>query len=157
MVDCGYVNSQCYELSVDFVYRDQQKHNVIAIQVSDKARNSSTHFINDGVLVVGESMNEPLISKVAVSKGGAFYPQRAGITQLTLVDYKTDSWQDEYGYLWTSDNYDSFKIVDIVPQPIKEPDLMWQAMTRINSNFDSMIQEEADRAVLIFDSRTIQN
>ena len=67
------------------------------------------------------------------------------------MDYKTDSWQDEYGYLWTSDNYQSFRIVDTIPVPIREPDVMWQAMTRVNSNFVVMVQNEQDRAQIILD------
>jgi len=156
IVDCGYTDSQCYELSVDYIYRDQQKNNVVYIQACDMARNCANHYINDGILVEGESLNVPLISSVTAGKGGPFYPQRAAVVELTLVDYKTDAWQDEYGYLWTSDNYKSFKIVDTVPVPIKEPDLMWNAMTRINSNFDAMKLAEIERAVLIFDSSILQ-
>jgi len=156
-VDCGYTESMCYELSVDFVYRDQQKNNVVAIQAVDMARNSVTHFMNDGILVVGESMNVPLETTVGAGKAGAFYPQRSGLVTLTLVDYKTDSWQDEYGYLWTSDNYKSFTLLDTIPKPIKEPDVMWAAMTRMNSNFADMIIHEQDRAVLVFDGSKLLN
>lgn len=152
MVDCGYTESECYELSVDYVYRDQQKNNVVEIQACDMARNCATHYINDGILVEGESMNAPLISTVSVGKAGAFYPQKSGVVELTLINYKTDAWQDEYGYLWTGDNFKSFRIVDTIPVPIKEPDVMWAAMTRMNSNFDAIKQAEIERAILVFDA-----
>jgi len=152
VVQCGYVNSNCLQVSMDYIYRDQPKYNIMAINAMDKSRNSVVNFLNDGVLVVGESMNEPLLDKIAVSGGGSFYPQRTGTVELTLVDYKTDMWQDEYGYLWTGDNYKSFKIIDIVPQPIREPDMTWFSMTRINSNFEKIIQYEQNRAVLHFDA-----
>jgi len=151
MTDCGYTKSQCYLLDFDFVFRDELKNNIVGIQAVDRRGNSASHYINDGIQAVGESMNVPLISQVTASKGGAFYPQKAGIVELTLISYKDDLWQDEYGYLWTADSYKSFRIVDIIPVPIKEPDVMWAAMTRMNSHFSDMIQYEKDRAVLIFD------
>jgi len=151
MTSCGYVKSECYLLEFDFVFRDSLKNNVVGIQAVDMARNSVTHYINDGIQAVGESMNVPLISQVSVSNGGAFYPQKAGIVELTLISYKDDLWQDEYGYLWTGDSYKSFRIVDTIPVPIKEPDVMWSGMTRTNSHFADMIQYEKDRALLIFD------
>lgn len=151
MADCGYTSSQCYELSVDYIYRDQQKNNVVYIQACDMARNCVTHYINDGILIEGESLNTPLISSVIAAKGGPFYPLKEGLTELSRVDYKTDAWQDEYGYMWTSDNYKSFRMVDTVPVPIKEPQEMWNVMTRGNSNFDAMIQAEIVRAQLVLD------
>jgi len=153
----SFINSDCYLLDFDFIPRDQFKNNVVLIQAVDVYGYSNDNYINDGMLVVGESMNVPLESQVSVSKGGAFYPQRAGTVTLTLIDYKTDSWQDEYGYLWTRDNYKSFRIVDTIPVPQKEPDLMWNAMTRINDNFPAMIIYEQEKAVLIFDSSKLSS
>jgi len=152
IVECGYTVSDCLQVSMDYIYRDQPKYNIMAINAMDVSRNSQTNFLNDGIEVIGESINEPLLDKISVSKGGAFYPQRAGTVELTLIDYKTDMWQDEYGYLWTGDNYKSFKIIDTVPAPIKEPDMVVSVMTRLNSNFADMIIYEQDRAVLHFDS-----
>jgi len=152
IVACGYTTSDCLEVSMDYIYRDQPKYNVMAINAMDVSRNSVVSFLNDGILVVGESMNEPLLDTITAGKGGVFYPQRAGTVELTLIDYKSDTWQDEYGYLWSKDNNKSFKILDIIPVPIKDPDVMWSAMTRMNSNFADMIIHEKDRAVLHFDA-----
>jgi len=151
IVPCGYVESQCDELDFDFTFRDELKNNVVAINAVDQSRNGVTRYMNDGIEVIGESMNVPLESKVSVSNGGVFYPQERGTVTLTLVDYKTDSWQDEYGYLWTSDNYESFRIVDTIPVPQRTPDLEWAAMTRMNSNFVVLVQNEQDKAQIILD------
>lgn len=150
--ECGYITSDCLELSFDVTFRDQLKNKVIVIQAMDNSRNADTKFMNEGIDTVGTSMNEPLLDKITASHGGAFYPQRAGAVELTLIDYKTDTWQDEYGYLWTSDNYKSFKIVDTIPVPLREPDKTTSVMTRQNSIFASLIIAEQDRAVLYFDS-----
>ena len=149
--ECGYVASDCLELSIDVIFREELRNKVIVIQAMDTSRNAETKFLNDGIETFGESLNEPLIAQVSVSKGGVFYPQDKGIVELTLTSYKNDLWQDKYGYEWTSDDYKSFRIIDTIPVPIKEPDVMWQAMTRMNSNFADMINYEQDKAYLILD------
>ena len=91
----------------------------------------------DGVLVIGDSLNEPLLQDVTVANGGVFYPQRAGTVLLTLIDYKTDMWQDEFGYMWSSNQYGPY-IVDVIPVPQKEPDTIspWSGYNdRIHSEF----------------------
>jgi len=149
--ECGYVTSDCLELSIDVIFREELRNKVIIIQAMDNPRNADTKFLNDGIETVGESMNEPLVSYVLASKGGAFYPQDRGVVELTLTSYKNDLWQDPYGYEWSTNNY-GFYIISTVPVPLKEPDVMWQAMTRMNSNFADMIIYEQERAVLIFDA-----
>jgi hypothetical protein len=151
--DCGYVSSDCLELSLDVIFREELQNKVIVIQVMDNSRNTDTKFLNDGINTVGESMNEPLISYVSASNGGAFYPQDRGLVELTMTSYKNNEWQDGEGYMWEYDfDYKTFRIIDTVPVPIKEPDVMWQAMTRINNLFPAMIIHEEEKAVLIFDS-----
>jgi len=151
--ECGYITSDCLELSIDVMFNEELINKVIVIDVIDNPRNSNTKYLNDGIETVGESINEPLINSVSVSNGGAFYPQRAGTVELVLTSYKNSEWQDEYGYMWKEDfENHTFRIISDVPQPQKEADLMWSAMTRMNSNFDAIIQYEQDRALLVFDS-----
>lgn len=152
IVECGYVNYDCLQVSLDHIFLDQPKYDVVAVNWLDNYSYGQTYFVNDGVNVIGESLNEPLISKVSVGKGGAFYPQIAGQVELTLVDYKTDTWQDPFGYLWTSDNYNSFVMTDNVPVPMKDPDLEFSVMKRHSSYFDGNIVHEQEKALLIFDA-----
>jgi len=151
--ECGYVESDCLELSLDVIFREELKNKVIVIEVMDNSQNTDTKFLNDGINTVGESMNEPLISYVSASKGGAFYPQDRGLVELTLTSYKNNEWQDVYNYMWEYDYTNkTFRITDTMPVPLKEPDLMWKAMTRRNSSFPAKIIYEQEKAVLIFDS-----
>jgi len=145
-------SSDCLELSFNFIPRDKLINNVVGINVVNLKNSGSTNFINHGIEFHGESLNEPLISFVSASKGGAFYPQDRGTVELQLINYSESLWQDEYGYLWKPDNSKSFKIISDIPVPLREPDLMWSVMTRMNSNFDSMIIHEQNRAVWIFDA-----
>lgn len=156
MGECGYATSECYILDIDFVYRDQQKNNVIVIEAADLARNSVMHYINDGIIIVGESMNDPLTQKVAVSQGGVFYPQKYGTVIITLVDYKNNLWQDEYGYIWSTNQYGPF-LVDTIPPSLKEADRMSQSMTRTNSNFADVVVLEQEKALMIFNATKLMN
>ena len=154
MVNCGHTEQECYLLDIDFIYRDQQKNNVIGIEAVDRDRNNAIHYINDGILIVGESMNAPLEQQTSASKGGAFYPQRDGTVTLTLVDYKNDLWQDEHGYMWSTTHYGPY-MIDAVPKPIKDADPPSQVMTRTHSNFPDIIISEQQRAVIHFDASKI--
>ena len=118
MDDSGF---ECLELTLQYVYRDQPKYNVMAINAIDNFRNTKTNYINDGILVVGESLNDPLFLTTTAGNSNAFYPQRAGSVLLTLVDYKTNMWKDEYGYMWSGDKWGPY-MVDIIPVPQKSPD-----------------------------------
>ena len=101
----------------------------------------------------GDSLNEPLISYTLASNGGAFYPQDRGMVQLTMTSYADNLWQDVSGYMWEYDSINkTFRILDTAPVPLREPDVMWQAMTRMNSNFADMIIHEANRAAIFYPS-----
>jgi len=152
--ECGYITSDCLELSIDVMFNEELINKVIVIDVIDLPRNSNTKYLNDGIDTVGESMNKPLISSVPASSGGVFYPQERGAVELTLTSYKNSEWQDEYGYMWEEDfDNHTFRIISDVPQPQREADLMWSAMTRMNSNFEIIKDYEEKRAIYyVFDA-----
>lgn len=146
-----YSTSNCLELSFDFIPQDQLINNVVGINAYNIQRAGSTNYINHGIEFHGISLNEPLLSTVSSGIGGAFYPQERGLVELSLINYSESLWQDEYGYLWKINDY-GFYIIDDIPVPLREPDVMWSAMTRVNSNFADMIIHEQNKAILIFDS-----
>ena len=80
------------------------------------------------------------------SYGGAFYPQERGVVELTLVSYKDGLWQDEYGYMWSTNSYGPY-MTDTVPQPIREADSYTQVMTRTHSEFADYKKEQIQRAI----------
>ena len=137
---------ECLELSMQYVYRDQPKYNVMAINAIDTSRNSKTNYMNDGILVIGESANKPLVQEVSVYQTGKNYPQRAGTVTLTLVDYKTDLWQDEYGYMWSTNKYGPY-LIDYVSKPTQNPDpySAWSGYNdRMHSEFETYKSQQTD-------------
>ena len=139
-------STDCLELSMQYVYRDQPKYNVMAINAMDLHRNSNTNYMNDGILVTGDSINDPVQQDIDVAKANSFYPQKSGLVTLTLVDYKTDMWQDEYGYMWSTDDYGPY-LVDDIPRPIQEPDHFseWSGYNdRLHSEFEDYKQKHTE-------------
>jgi len=142
-------NTPCLELTLQYVYRDQPKYNIMAINAIDNSRNSQTNYLNDGILVTGESLNEPLLLTTNVANSNAFYPQRAGSVLLTLLDYKTDMWQDEYGYMWSTDQWGGSYMVEYPPVPQNTPDAYskWSGYNdRLHSEFAAYVIQQQQRA-----------
>ena len=152
IVDCGYVGKDnCLQITLEYVYRDQPKYNIMAINAMDNSRNAQTNYMNDGILVIGDSFNEPPIQETNVSKAGKLYPQKAGSVNLTLLDYKTDVWQDEYGYLWSTNNYGPY-LNDEIPIPKKTPDKYskWSGYNdRYHSEFKNYVEFQSIKAEMM--------
>lgn len=126
----------------------------MAINAIDFKRNSQTNYLNEGIEVIGESLNEPLTQKVTVSQSGAFYPQKSGSTILTLSDYKTDTWIDEYGYIWSTNEYGPY-LVDMISPPEQTPDVIspWSGYNdRLHSEFGKYVKMQQEKAAIILDT-----
>lgn len=151
-VKCMFNSSQdCLQLSLDYIYLDQPKYNIMAVNTFDLNRNTWTHYFNDGVLVTGNSLNEPPSQKATVSYAGAFYPQKTGETTLTLTDYKTDVWTDEYGYIWSTNQYGPY-LVDVISPPEIIPDEKspWTGYNdRGNSEFGEYVKIQQEKAAIV--------
>lgn len=151
IVDCGGTEKECLAVEMQYIYRDQPKFNIMAINAIDYGKNTWNNYMNDGIEVTGDSLNEPLTQKVTVSKAGVFYPQKAGATTLTLSDYKTDTWIDEYGYIWSTNEHGPY-LVDIISPPEKTPDEIspWSGYNhRGHSEFGEYVKIQQEKAVLI--------
>ncbi len=152
IVNCGYVGTDnCLQITLEYVYRDQPKYNIMAINAMDNSRNAKTNYINDGILVIGKTLNDPLEQNVSVSNTAAHYPQNRGTTLLTLVDYKTDKWQDGYGYMWSANSYGPY-LVDKIPIPKKIQDKFskWSGYNdRYHSEFKKYVEFQSKKAEML--------
>ena len=83
-------SAECLEVTVSYKYLDQSKHNPVAINSFDTHYNPVTNYLNEGILVSGDSLNEPLTATVAASKAGPLYPENRGLVDLTQTSYKND-------------------------------------------------------------------
>jgi len=156
--NCGGYDIECLTVKLQYIYRDQPKYNIMGIGAADFALNSKTGYINDGVNVIGNSLNAPPTKLVTVSHAGAFYPQTSGETTLTLTDYKTDTWTDEYGYIWSTNENGPYIVDDISP-PEKRDDYIspWSGVNdRVHSDFDEYVKLQQDKAAKILEKMNIQ-
>ena len=152
-IDCGDTSEKCLGVKLQYFYTDQPKYNIMAINAIDFKRNSQTNYLNEGVEVIGDSLNESLTQKTTVSQGGAFYPQKSGSTILTLSDYKTDTWIDEYGYIWSTNEYGPY-LVDMISPPEQTPDVIspWSGYNdRLHSEFGKYVKIQQEKAAIILD------
>jgi len=153
IVDCREGSAdQCTQLTMKYMYREASIYNVMRVNVMDSNRNLQTSTFNDGVEVLGESMN-PADKLNIIPVTLQQYPQKRGLVELTQIDRSEKLWTDPYGYIWQGDQS---KMVLLSTIPLKEPDndpisVFHGYNDRINSNFASYKQEQIDKAQEIFD------
>ncbi len=137
----------------DVMFRDVFYSEPFAIEVVDTKRLSSTNYLNEGLAVVGESLNAPL--EYTYHTGKKADNGKVQVLDLVRTDKVSDLWIDNNGNTWTKNDHGTW--LQLTYTPYVEPrDPTMSVMTRINNNFDDLIRHEAERAVLVWDSSSIQ-
>jgi len=93
----GY--GECLLVSLDYVYRESPNGNVIGVKPADFRGYANQFFFNDGVEVLGESLNLPAKMTIAVLHAD-HHEQRGGTLELSQIDRYQNIWEDEYGIQW---------------------------------------------------------
>lgn len=111
----------CLKLKFEYEYRGPLFYHVYGVSLMDTQKNSWNHYFNEGVMVIGESLNEPPTDRVFTKKG-AQYP--AEWLDMTRIDKINDIWADQNGikYHKVNNHYDR-----ITPMPATEcitPDVL---------------------------------
>ncbi len=137
----------------DVMFRDVFYSEPFAIEVVDTKRLSSTNYLNEGLAVVGESLNAP--PEYILHTGQKADNGKVQVLDLVRTDKVSDLWIDNNGNTWTKNDHGTW--LQLTYTPYVEPrDPTMSVMTRINNNFDDLIRHEAERAVLVWDSSSIQ-
>ena len=115
---------ECVTLNIDGVqFREQMYHAPFVIHAMDSRGYVTIHYMNDGLLISGDSLNEPpthdLTAKLA-------HQRDLAQLSLTRTDKLSDVWTDQFGYTWTKNSYGTWSYVEgpkIVVSPIcDDPD-----------------------------------
>ena len=115
---------ECVTLNIDGVqFREQMYHAPFVIHAMDGKGYVTIHYMNDGLLISGDSLNEPpthdLTAKLA-------HQRDLAQLSLTRTDKLSDVWTDQFGYTWTKNSYGTWSYVEgpkIVVSPIcDDPD-----------------------------------
>jgi len=95
IVDCGYLqDAECIEITIPHTFRDSLSNNGLMIRATDYAGNEKYHFINDGVKVIGDSLNELPTDRVFTKK---YLASAAEWIDLVRIDRVNDIWVSEGG------------------------------------------------------------
>ncbi len=95
---------ECVQVILFYSYREPTLNNVMVVSVSDKERNTQDFYFNDGVEIVGESLNEAPTYELYNKKTNQ---QTKDLTlTLTRIDKVNHIWVDKYDveYLQVSEN-----------------------------------------------------
>jgi len=129
----------CLKVTLEYSYREATINNILVVNVADISRNSQNFYFNDGVQVIGESLNEPptytLHNKTLKQQTENLY------LTLTRTDKVNHIWTDESGveYLQISD--DRFdRITPHTPMECTDPPLdEINVPTRNNCHFRELL------------------
>ena len=146
------VVKRCLDFEISFTIMAPLKHEVLAISAMDTRHRETVTFINQGVEFVGESL---LVSQTHTLTQKYSNQHPVQTIELTQLDRRYQMWEDQNGYLWTQNEYDSWLQITMPDIPERD-DPATSVMTRNHSNFAGMVTLEQDRAVLIFNSLDIQ-
>jgi len=95
IVDCGYIDDEeCIEITIPHTFRDVLSNNGIMISATDYYGNEKYHFINEGVKVIGNSLNELPTDRIFAKK---YLASHAEWIDLVRIDRVNDVWISEEG------------------------------------------------------------
>ena len=150
MVPCTDSDStnNCYSVEISASFNEAPIHDVFALKGMDFTRRTHTTHLNDGFAVLGESLNPPKTETASLGQSGT-------IQLMTQIDRKNNLWQDENGYQWTKNSFDTWLQITR-PDLQRHQDELSTVMTRDNSNFVVLVDYEKQKATAIFDSTILQ-
>ncbi len=99
VVDCGYLERECIEVTIPHVFRDTFENNIILIGATDYRHNEVSNYLNDGITIDGDSINEAPTDKIWRQK----YLGNSDWEWIDIV--RTDRIND----IWTSEEGIEFK------------------------------------------------
>ena len=141
-------DEKCYEFSIDFTVMAPLHEEVVAISAMDDKRRQHVTYINEGVEFTGTSLLDAHTAKLMQKKTNQ---GQAEIIELTQQDRRYNVWEDQHGYLWTLNEYGTWTQITAAEFK-RHQDGTGNVMTRQNSNFASLIEQERQKALLVFDS-----
>ena len=141
-------DEKCYEFSIDFTVMAPLHEEVVAISAMDDKRRQHVTYINEGVEFTGASLLDAHTAQLMQKKTNQ---GQAEIIELTQQDRRYNVWEDQHGYLWTLNEYGTWTQITAAEFE-RHQDGTGNVMTRQNSNFASLIEQERQKALLVFDS-----
>ena len=149
MVDCREGNDeQCLELTLNYVYDNIPKYNIIKIDVMDFARNVQSTTFNDGIQIFGTVFDDD--PNTMMVNPPSNHPEKYQV-EISKVSNTNDLWIDKYGYHWMGDESKIQLVEDIQFVRHSDKQSNFGNYDRYNSNFEKTLQYEKQRAEETFE------
>lgn len=140
---------RCVQVDLSYSYRESTFNNIMVVSVSDKKRNSQTFYFNDGIEVLGESLNPPP-TYIMPNKHSGQQTEDLTLT-LTRVDKFTDIWVDKYGIEYQK--LGDYQYTRITPYESKTCDnTPWTTVSnpdRRSCQFKAILEWETNRVTVL--------
>jgi len=69
IVDCGlFGTANCLQITIPHTFNEELRHPGIVIYAEDESGNEKSHYLNDGIQILGESLNESPTDKIFIQK-----------------------------------------------------------------------------------------
>ena len=141
-------DEKCYEFTINFTVMAPLHEEVIAISAMDDKRRQHVTYINEGVEFTGTPLLDAHTAQLMQKKTNQ---GQVEIIELTQQNRRYNVWEDQHGYLWTLNEYGTWTQITAADFE-RHQDSTSSVMTRQNSNFASLIEQERQKALLVFDS-----
>jgi len=150
----GDADKNCVKVDLEYSYREATINNIMVVSTMDKKHNNQNFYFNDGIEVLGDSINVPPTYTIQ-NKHSA---QQTEDLTLTRVDRENNIWIDDSSNnnKWQQNDSDTF-IQLTFNEFVRYNDKSTSIMTRVHSDFGKILQYEEDKAIIIFDSMKIQS
>jgi len=118
--------TDCLIIDIYHTFRQQLDFNIVGTYYWDANRNAANNYFNDGIEIIGDSLNPPN-QYVVIHKGN----------QMTITEIEKNVGLDQDGNLWT---YDSYWKMDYQPQGKIDDGITSQGIDRNSVRFSSYKQ-----------------
>jgi hypothetical protein len=137
------IEENCDTTFMSAVFLEPLKENVMAIKAMDFKLRDQTTYLNDGFDVSGDSLN-PMNTMMIPST-----VKYEGLIEVTQTEKYSPYWSTDDGRVFEMNSFGSFKQINHSFDRFQDSG---DPLTRHHSDFASIIQLEAERATLLFDS-----
>jgi len=134
------VSPNCVKITLAYSYLEATLNNMMLVNVQDKSHNSQNFYFNEGVQVVGESLNEPP-TYIMQNKHNSQQKEDLTLT-LTRTDKVNKIWEDTNGVEYLKVSSDRFDRIT-PPTPIEcndKPLSEVNVPTRNNCHFRALTE-----------------
>lgn len=142
----GDTEQKCDLTQISVTFLEPLKDSVMAIKAIDYKNRYQITYLNEGISLLGDSLNPMPTKMIASSEKGE------GLIKVTQAEKYSNYWISEDGRIFEMNDFGSFKQINYQFERFHDKG---NAFTRMHSDFGQIISYEQHRAEKIFNSQKI--